>query len=207
MDESRRRRWCWANGATSWQAGRHPGDRLRAKSTWIRRPAWKPCRGRHGSRSCVEPPDLPDESPTKELVSAAASSSPTSDSSGCTKTMTGSRVRNPFTYDDVVIFGNDGTLPDARRQGAQTALIEDGLGELPAGKLVMAEGRARKWLRAELPALWIRGSRTPSRGSSSRPSTDQRRRSPASRPGPASPRSSSLRAERFPVAEIRRRLP
>jgi hypothetical protein len=39
----------------------------------------------------------------------------------------------------VVIFGNDGTLPEARRQGAQTALIGERLAALPAGKIVMAE--------------------------------------------------------------------
>ena len=104
--------------------------------------------------------DLPDESPTKELVSAAAQLS--------NERLFGVREDDRWiacaqsvTYDDVVIFGNDGTLPDARRRGAQTALIEARLGELPAGKLVMAEvapgsGSERNYLRCGFEIAYAR---------------------------------------------------
>jgi hypothetical protein len=42
-------------------------------------------------------------------------------------------------YDDVVIFGNDGTHPDHRGRGAQRALIEDRLAAVPPGSIVAAE--------------------------------------------------------------------
>jgi hypothetical protein len=42
-------------------------------------------------------------------------------------------------YGDVAIFGCDGTLPEARGRGAQTALIEKRLGELDRGMIAVAE--------------------------------------------------------------------
>lgn len=42
-------------------------------------------------------------------------------------------------YDPVVVFGNDGTRPEARGRGAQRALIDARLGALPAGCVAVAE--------------------------------------------------------------------
>ena len=42
-------------------------------------------------------------------------------------------------YDDVVIFGNDATLPAFRRRGAQTALIAERLRTVGAERIAVAE--------------------------------------------------------------------
>jgi len=104
--------------------------------------------------------ELPDESPTEALVSAAAQLA--------TARLFGVRDGDRWiacaqlvTYDDVVIFGNDATLPDARGRGAQTALITDRLGALRAGTIVMAEvapgsGSERNYLRCGFQIAYAR---------------------------------------------------
>jgi hypothetical protein len=42
-------------------------------------------------------------------------------------------------YDGIAIFGNDETMPEARRRGAQTALIAARLAALPSGVVAVAE--------------------------------------------------------------------
>jgi hypothetical protein len=64
-------------------------------------------------------------------------------------------------YDDVVIFGNDATLPRARRRGAQTSLIEERLAALPPGTLASAEvapgsGSERNYLRCGFRIMYAR---------------------------------------------------
>ena len=65
------------------------------------------------------------------------------------------------SYGDVVIFGNDGTHPDARGRGAQTALIEDRLKVLPVGTIAVAEvapgsGSERNYLRCGFRIAYTR---------------------------------------------------
>ena len=67
------------------------------------------------------------------------------------------------TYDDVVIFGNDGTDPAERGRGVQTALITGRLEALPAGTLVTAEvapgsGSERNYLRCGFQIAYERTS-------------------------------------------------
>jgi len=104
--------------------------------------------------------ELPDEAPTRALVSAAAQLS-TARRFGVREGDRWIACAQLVTYDDVVIFGNDGTLPQARRRGAQTALIADRLGALPAGKIVMAEvapgsGSERNYLRCGFQIAYTR---------------------------------------------------
>jgi hypothetical protein len=104
--------------------------------------------------------DLPDGSPTEALVAAAAQLS-TAQLFGVREDGRWTACAQSVTYDDVVIFGNDGTLPEARRQGAQTALIGERLAALPAGKIVMAEvapgsGSERNYLRCGFEIAYAR---------------------------------------------------
>ena len=64
-------------------------------------------------------------------------------------------------YDPVVIFGNDGTRPEARGRGAQRALIDARLGALPAGCVAVAEvapgsGSERNYLRSGFAIAYTR---------------------------------------------------
>jgi len=64
-------------------------------------------------------------------------------------------------YGDVVIFGNDATLPEARRRGAQTNLIEARLNALTAGTMGVAEvargsGSERNYLRCGFKVAYTR---------------------------------------------------
>ena len=104
--------------------------------------------------------DLPDESPTEALVSAAAQLT-NAQLFGVREGDRWIACAQSVSYDDVVIFGNDGTLPEARRRGAQTALIEARLEALPAGRLVMAEvapgsGSERNYLRCGFEIAYAR---------------------------------------------------
>ena len=65
------------------------------------------------------------------------------------------------TYDDVVIFANDATVPEARARGAQKALIEERLEAVPAGMIVTAEvapgsGSERNYLRCGFRIAYAR---------------------------------------------------
>lgn len=65
------------------------------------------------------------------------------------------------TYGDVVIFGNDATLPAARRRGVQAALIGARLAEVPMGAHAVAEvapasGSERNYLRGGFRVLYTR---------------------------------------------------
>ena len=104
--------------------------------------------------------ELPDESPTKELVIAAAHL-PNAVLYGLRENDRWIACAQSVTYDDVAIFGCDGTMPEARRRGAQTTLIEDRLAALPAGKIVMAEvapgsGSERNYLRCGFQIAYAR---------------------------------------------------
>ena len=64
-------------------------------------------------------------------------------------------------YDPVVIFGNDGTRPEARGRGAQRALIDARLGALPARCVAVAEvapdsGSERNYLRSGFHIAYTR---------------------------------------------------
>jgi hypothetical protein len=82
--------------------------------------------------------ELPDDSPASPLVEAAAHL-PNARYYGICEDGEWIACAQSVTYDDVVIFGNDGTRPEARRRGAQTALIEERLAAVPAGTIVTAE--------------------------------------------------------------------
>jgi hypothetical protein len=67
----------------------------------------------------------------------------------------------PSTPSPVVIFGNDGTRPEARGRGAQRALIDTRLGALPAGCVAVAEvepgsGSEHKYLRCGFDIAYTR---------------------------------------------------
>jgi hypothetical protein len=64
-------------------------------------------------------------------------------------------------YEPLVIFGNDGTRPEARGRGAQRALIDARLAALPAGRLAVAEvepgsGSERNYLRSGFAIAYTR---------------------------------------------------
>jgi hypothetical protein len=104
--------------------------------------------------------DLPDESPTEALIAAAAQLS-NAQLFGVREDDRWIACAQSVTYDDVVIFGNDGTLAKARRRGAQTALIEARLDALPDGRIVMAEvapgsGSERNYLRGGFEIAYTR---------------------------------------------------
>ena len=63
--------------------------------------------------------------------------------------------------DDTVIFANDSTIPEARRMGAQTALIQARLATVNDGSLVIAEvapgsGSERNYLRCGFEVAYTR---------------------------------------------------
>ena len=104
--------------------------------------------------------ELPDEPPTNELVNVAAHLT-NAQLYGLRENDRWIACAQSVTYDDVVIFGNDGTLPEARRRGAQTALIEERLHAVPPGKIVMAEvepgsGSERNYLRCGFQVAYTR---------------------------------------------------
>jgi hypothetical protein len=64
-------------------------------------------------------------------------------------------------YDDVAVFGNDGTHPVHRGRGYQRALIEDRLAALPTGAIAAAEvapgsGSERNYLRCGFHIAYTR---------------------------------------------------
>ena len=104
--------------------------------------------------------ELPDESPSRELLIAAAHL-PHSWLYGIRQNDRRVACGQSVAYDDVVIFGNDGTLPEARRRGWQTALIEERLQALPSGRIVTAEvapgsGSERNYLRCGFHVAYTR---------------------------------------------------
>jgi hypothetical protein len=95
--------------------------------------------------------ELPDD-PTITALVAASAHLPTAHLYGVREGVRWIGCAHAVTYDDVVIFGNDGTDPAERGQGVQTALITARMAALPAGTLVMAEvapgsGSERNYLR------------------------------------------------------------
>ena len=104
--------------------------------------------------------ELLDESPLNALVIAAADL-PNAQLYGLRDNDRWIACAQSVTYDDVVIFGNDATLPEARRRGAQTALIEERLHAVPPGKILMAEvasgsGSERNYLRCGFQIAYTR---------------------------------------------------
>jgi hypothetical protein len=95
--------------------------------------------------------ELPDDSVVVALVAASAHM-PTARLYGVRDGDRWIGCAQALTYDDVVIFGNDGTDPAERGQGVQTALITERLGAVAAGMTAMAEvapgsGSERNYLR------------------------------------------------------------
>jgi hypothetical protein len=108
-------------------------------------------------RRCSE---LPDESAANELVTAA-SCLPHAQLYGVREKDRWIACAQSVTYDEVVIFGNDGTLREARGKATQTALIEERLRTLPAGKIAIAEvapgsGSERNYLRCGFQIAYAR---------------------------------------------------
>jgi hypothetical protein len=104
--------------------------------------------------------ELPDASPTNKLVTAAAQL-PNTQLYGIRDHNRWIACAQSVRYDDVVIFANDGTVPDARRRGAQTTLIEDRLKAIPARMTVIAEvapgsGSERNYLRCGFRIAYAR---------------------------------------------------
>jgi ribosomal protein S18 acetylase RimI-like enzyme len=82
--------------------------------------------------------DLPDRSPMSELTVSSAHLT-NAQLYGISAKGRWIACAQSVPYDDVVIFSNDATRPEARRQGAQATLIEARLEALGAGTTVMAE--------------------------------------------------------------------
>jgi hypothetical protein len=104
--------------------------------------------------------DLSEDSPTSDLITAAAHL-PQAHLYGIRDNHRWIASAQSVTYDDVVILGNDGTVPEARRSGAQTALIDERVRALPAGKIVAAEvapgsGSERNYLRCGFQIAYTR---------------------------------------------------
>jgi hypothetical protein len=108
-------------------------------------------------RRCFE---LNEESPANELVAAAAHL-PDSRLYGIRENELWIAAAQSVSYGDVVIFGNDGTNPDARNGGAQTALIKHRLEEIAPGTTIAAEvapgsGSERNYLRCGFQIAYTR---------------------------------------------------
>ena len=104
--------------------------------------------------------EMPDGSPTDALITAAAHLSG-AQLCGVREDDRWIACAQSVAYGDVVIFGNDGTLPEARRQGAQTALIDARLAAAPAEGIAMAEvapgsGSERNYLRCGFQIAYAR---------------------------------------------------
>jgi GNAT superfamily N-acetyltransferase len=104
--------------------------------------------------------ELPDDQSIIELVAASAYL-PTARVYGVRQGVSWIGCAQAVTYDDVVVFGNDGTDPAARGRGVQTALITGRLEALPAGALVAAEvapgsGSERNYLRCGFQVAYER---------------------------------------------------
>ena len=127
-----------------------PGGSSRAEAMPWR--AWV-----HVMRRTSEMPDAP---PTDALVTAAAHL-PDAQLYGVREDDRWIACAQSVACGDVLIFGNDGTLPEARRYGAQTALIAARLAVAPAGKIAMAEvepgsGSERNYLRCGFRIAYAR---------------------------------------------------
>jgi hypothetical protein len=108
-------------------------------------------------RRCFE---LADDSPATDLVTAAARL-PNSRLFGIREDDLWIACAQSISYGDVVIFGNDGTHPDDRNRGAQTALINERLEPIPAGTTAAAEvapgsGSERNYLRCGFQIAYTR---------------------------------------------------
>jgi hypothetical protein len=104
--------------------------------------------------------EMLDASPTNELITAAAHL-PAAQLYGVREDDRWVACAQSVPYADVVIFGNDGTLPEARRRGAQTTLIEARLAAAPADTVAMAEvapgsGSERNYLRCGFRIAYTR---------------------------------------------------
>jgi hypothetical protein len=104
--------------------------------------------------------EMPDASPMDALVTAAAHL-PDAQLYGVREDDRWIACAQSVACGDVLIFGNDGTLPEARRHGAQTALIAARLAATPDGKLAMAEvepgsGSERNYLRCGFQIAYAR---------------------------------------------------
>ena len=104
--------------------------------------------------------ELPDEPAARELVAAAAHL-PGAHLYGIRDNERWIACAQSIAYDDVVIFGCDGTLPDARGRGAQMTLIAARLKAVQAGKVVVAEvapgsGSERNYLRSGFQIAYTR---------------------------------------------------
>ena len=103
--------------------------------------------------------ELSEESPTELLASAAHL--PDAQLWGLRQNGRWIACAQSVPYGNVVIFGNDGTHPEARGTGAQTALIEDRLRVLPVGTIATAEvapgsGSERNYLRCGFRIAYTR---------------------------------------------------
>jgi hypothetical protein len=104
--------------------------------------------------------EWPEDGPVEDLV-IAASRLPRAQLYGVSDKGRWIACAQSVSYMGVVIFGNDATLPDARRRGAQTALIQERLRALPAGTIAMAEvapasGSERNYLRCGFRIAYTR---------------------------------------------------
>lgn len=104
--------------------------------------------------------ELPDASPTSVLVTAAAHL-PNAQLYGIRDNDRWIACAQSIIYDDVVIFANDVTVPEARGKGAQTALIEARLKAVPTGMFAIAEvapgsGSERNYLRCGFQVAYAR---------------------------------------------------
>ena len=104
--------------------------------------------------------ELPNEPAARDLASAAAHL-PGAHLYGVRESRRWIACAQSVAYDDVVVFGCDGTLPDARGRGAQAALIATRLRAVPAGRIVVAEvtpdsGSERNYLRGGFQLVYTR---------------------------------------------------
>jgi hypothetical protein len=103
---------------------------------------------------------LPDESPMIGLVTVAAHL-PHAQRFGIRDNDRWIACAQAITYEDVVIFCNDATVPEERGRGAQTALIEERLEAVPPGMTATAEvapgsGSERNYLRCGFRIAYAR---------------------------------------------------
>jgi len=104
--------------------------------------------------------ELPDDSGSKHLTAAAANLD-NAQLHGVRDNHRWVACGQSVVYGDIAIFGCDGTLPEARGRGAQTALIEQRLQGLTPGMIAVAEvapgsGSERNYLRCGFRVAYAR---------------------------------------------------